>query len=148
MIHNNKGMLSISGLIVLSIIACLLYYLHDLYLQEQQTVEALQQSTAARNITLGEASKLTAVYGQDIGLWDEVCRQAADNYDLADAVLVDTQQKQTERFKTVSTAARLVHYRDDTYILIIESSIDDITDQICIYLTKKDDELIVERWER
>lgn len=141
-------MLSFSGLIILCIISGMLYCLHDLYRQEQQTVEALQISTAARNSTLSEASKLIDLYAHDMNSWNEICSKAADKYNLTDGVLIDTEQKRDEKFNIISTNAYLAHYCDDVYILIIESSIDDITDQICIHLAKKDDELIVERWER
>lgn len=125
-----------------------MYYLHDVYLQEAQTVRVLQTSSTARNLTLSEASKIIALYTNDETIWNEHCLMAMDKYDLSDGVLVDEEQQQVENFGMMLSRAYLVHYKEDTYILVVESTALDITNQICIYLTKKDDELIVERWER
>lgn len=148
MIHDKKGMLSISGLIILCILSMLMYYLYSLYGQEMQIVNILQKSMMARNFTVSEASKLITVYKQDKSLWIQNCNEAMDKYDLAEGILVDTKQINSEQFEAVLINAYLVHYQGDVYILVVESTVKDITNQVCIYLTKKDDEIIVERWER
>ena len=148
MVHDNRGYFSVSGLIILSIISILMYYLHDLYSQEMQTVSVLQTSYISRNLTLSEASKIIALYTDDKTIWNEHCLEAIDEYDLSDGILVDEVQQQKANLGMVLSRAYLVHYKENTYILVIESTVLDITNQICIYLTKKDDELIVERWER
>lgn len=148
MVHDNKGYFCISGLIILCIISILMYYLHDLYLQEMQTVSILQTSYTARNLTLSEASKIIALYTNDKTIWNEHCLQAMNRYDLSDGILVDEMQQQADNFGMMLSRAYLVHYKENMYILVVESTVLDITNQICIYLTKKDDELIVERWER
>lgn len=148
MVHDNRGYFSVSGLIILCIISILMYYLHDLYSQEMQTVSVLQTSYIARNLTLSEASKIIALYTNDKTIWNEHCLEAIDKYDLSDGILVDEVQQQKANLGMVLSRAYLVHYKENTYILVIESTVLDITNQICIYLTKKDDELIVERWER
>ncbi len=148
MVHDNRGYFSVSGLIILSIISILMYYLHDLYSQEMQTVSILQTSYTARNLTLSEASKIIALYTNDKTIWNEHCLEAMNRYDLSDGILVDEMQQQADNFGMMLSRAYLVHYKENMYILVIESTVLDITNQICIYLTKKDDELIVERWER
>lgn len=148
MIRDEQGMLGISGLIVLCVLSMIIYYLHDLYLQEEQTVTVLQKSAAARNFTVSEASKLIASYEQDENLWMRDIDKAVDKYDLADGVAVDTRREKTNQSEDVLINAYLVHYQDDIYILIMESTVEDITNQICIYLMRKDDEIVVERWER
>lgn len=148
MVHDNRGYFCVSGLIILSIISILMYYLHDLYSQEVQTVSVLQTSCIARNLTLSEASKIIALYTNDKTIWNEHCLEAIDKYDLSDGILVDEVQQQKVNLGMVLSRAHLVHYKENMYILIIESTVLDITNQICIYLIKKDDELIVERWER
>ena len=51
--------------------------------------------------------------------------------------------------KSVKIKAYLMQiYNQDIYKLIVESSLEDITNQNCIYLQKKDDDCIVQRWER
>lgn len=148
MVHDNKGYFCISGLIILCIISILMYYLHDLYLQEMQTVSILQTSYTARNLTLSEASKIIALYTNDKTIWNEHCLEAMNRYDLSDGILVDEMQQQADNFGMMLSRAYLVYYKENMYILVVESTVLDITNQICIYLTKKDDELIVERWER
>ena len=148
MVHDNRGYFCVSGLIILCIISILMYYLHDLYSQEMQTVSVLQTSYIARNLTLSEASKIIALYTNDKTIWNEHCLEAIDKYDLSDGILVDEVQQQKANLGMVLSRAYLVHYKESVYILVIESTVLDITNQICIYLTKKDDELIVERWER
>ena len=148
MVHDNRGYFSVSGLIILSIISILMYYLHDLYSQEMQTVSILQTSYTARNLTLSEASKIIALYTNDKTIWNEHCLEAMNRYDLSDGILVDEMQQQADNFGMMLSRAYLVHCKENMYILVIESTVLDITNQICIYLTKKDDELIVERWER
>lgn len=148
MVHDNRGYFCVSGLIILCIISILMYYLHDLYSQEMQTVSVLQTSCIARNLTLSEASKIIALYTNDKTIWNEHCLEAIDKYDLSDGILVDEVQQQKANLGMVLSRAYLMHYKENMYILIIESTVLDITNQICIYLTKKDDELIVERWER
>lgn len=148
MIHDEKGMLGISGLIVLCVLSMLIFYLHDLYRQEEMTTAVLQKSTAARNLTVSEASKLIALYEQNETLWLNDSNAAEDKYELADGIMVDMRQEKTNQFSNAVINAYLVHYQGDMYILIVESTIEDITNQVCIYLTRKDDEIIVERWER
>lgn len=148
MVHDNRGYFCVSGLIILCIISILMYYLHDLYSQEMQTVSVLQTSCIARNLTLSEASKIIALYTNDKTIWNEHCLEAIDKYDLSDGILVDEVQQQKANLGMVLSRAYLMHYKENMYILIIESTVLDITNQICIYLIKKDDELIVERWER
>lgn len=148
MVHDKSGTFCISGLIILCIISILMYYLHDLYSREAQTVRILQTSYIARNLTLSEASKIIALYTNDKTIWNEHCLMAMDKYDLSDGILVDEVQQQADNFGMMLSRAYLVHYKEDMYILVVESTALDITNQICIYLTKKDDELIVERWER
>ena len=148
MIHDEKGMLGISGLIVLCVLSMLIFYLHDLYRQEEMTTAVLQKSAAARNLTVSEASKLIALYEQDETLWLNDSNVAEDKYELADGIMVDMRQEKTNQFSNAVINAYLVHYQGDMYILIVESTIEDITNQVCIYLTRKDDEIIVERWER
>ena len=148
MIHDEKGMLGISGLIVLCILSMLIFYLHDLYRQEEMTTAVLQKSAAARNFTVSEASKLIALYEQNETLWLNDSNAAEDKYELADGIMVDMRQEKTNQFSNAVINAYLVHYQGDMYILIVESTIEDITNQVCIYLTRKDDEIIVERWER
>ena len=148
MIHDEKGMLGISGLIILCVLSMLIFYLHDLYRQEEMTTAVLQKSAAARNLTVGEASKLIALYEQDETLWLNDSNVAEDKYELADGIMVDMRQEKTNQFGNAVINAYLVHYQGDMYILIVESTIEDITNQVCIYLTRKDDEIIVERWER
>lgn len=148
MIHDEKGMLGISGLIILCVLSMLIFYLHDLYRQEEMTTAVLQKSAAARNLTVSEASKLIALYEQDETLWLNDSNAAEDKYELADGIMVDMRQEKTNQFSNAVINAYLVHYQGDMYILIVESTIEDITNQVCIYLTRKDDEIIVERWER
>ncbi|WP_346686021.1 hypothetical protein [Megamonas hypermegale] len=148
MIHDEKGMLGISGLIILCVLSMLIFYLHDLYRQEEMTTAVLQKSTAARNLTVSEASKLIALYEQNETLWLNDSNAAEDKYELADGIMVDMRQEKTNQFSNAVINAYLVHYQGDMYILIVESTIEDITNQVCIYLTRKDDEIIVERWER
>lgn len=124
------------------------FYLHDLYRQEEMTTAVLQKSTAARNLTVSEASKLIALYEQNETLWLNDSNAAEDKYELADGIMVDMRQEKTNQFSNAVINAYLVHYQGDMYILIVESTIEDITNQVCIYLTRKDDEIIVERWER
>lgn len=148
MIHDEKGMLGISGLIILCVLSMLIFYLHDLYRQEEMTTAVLQKSAAARNFTVSEASKLIALYEQNETLWLNDSNAAEDKYELADGIMVDMRQEKTNQFSNAVINAYLVHYQGDMYILIVESTIEDITNQVCIYLTRKDDEIIVERWER
>ena len=148
MIHDEKGMLGISGLIILCVLSMLIFYLHDLYRQEEMTTAVLQKSTAARNLTVSEASKLIALYEQNETLWLNDSNAAEDKYELADGIMVDMRQEKTNQFGNAVINVYLVHYQGDMYILIVESTIEDITNQVCIYLTRKDDEIIVERWER
>ena len=138
----------ISGLIILCVLSMLIFYLHDLYRQEEMTTAVLQKSTAARNLTVSEASKLIALYEQNETLWLNDSNAAEDKYELADGIMVDMRQEKTNQFSNAVINAYLVHYQGDMYILIVESTIEDITNQVCIYLTRKDDEIIVERWER
>lgn len=148
MIHDEKGMLGISGLIILCVLSMLIFYLHDLYRQEEMTTAVLQKSAATRNLTISEASKLIALYEQNETLWLNDSNAAEDKYELADGIMVDMRQEKTNQFSNAVINAYLVHYQGDMYILIVESTIEDITNQVCIYLTRKDDEIIVERWER
>ena len=70
--------------------------------------------------------------------------------DFDEAIVVDEKTVTDKQMKkSVKIKAYLMQtYNQDIYKLIVESSLEDITNQNCIYLQKKDDDCIVQRWER
>ena len=74
--------------------------------------------------------------------------KSKDEFD--EAIIVDEKTVTDKQMKkSVQIKAYLMQtYNQDIYKLIVESSLEDITNQNCIYLQKKDDDCIVQRWER
>ena len=128
------GMISISMLIVLSLMAVFSLYIYRLSLTEDNSLKILKMNMQTKNYTISESLNLIGIY----------------KYDFDEAIVVDEKTVIDKQMKkSVQIKAYLMQtYNQDIYKLIVESSLEDITNQNCIYLQKKDDDCIVQRWER
>lgn len=151
--NKEDGMISISMLIVLSLMAVFSLYIYRLSLTENDSLEILKMNMQTKNYTISESLKLIDIYKYDKEKWQDDCMKAQgkdekDEFD--EAIIVDEKTVTDKQMKkSVQIKAYLMQtYNQDIYKLIVESSLEDITNQNCIYLQKKDDDCIVQRWER
>lgn len=144
------GMISISMLIVLSLMAVFSLYIYRLSLTENDSLEILKMNMQTKNYTISESLKLIDIYKYDKEKWQDDCMKAQGKDEFDEAIIVDEKTvTDKEMKKSVQIKAYLMQtYNQDIYKLIVESSLEDITNQNCIYLQKKDDDCIVQRWER
>ena len=131
------GMISISMLIVLSLMAVFSLYIYRLSLTENDSLEILKMNMQTKN-------------KYDKEKWQDDCMKAQGKDEFDEAIIVDEKTVTDKQMKkSVQIKAYLMQtYNQDIYKLIVESSLEDITNQNCIYLQKKDDDCIVQRWER
>ena len=103
-----------------------------------------------KNYTISESLNLIDIYKYDKEKWQDDCMKAQGKDDFDEAIVVDEKTVIDKQMKkSVQIKAYLMQiYNQDIYKLIVESSLEDITNQNCIYLQKKDDDCIVQRWER
>lgn len=145
------GMISISMLIVLSLMAVFSLYIYRLSLIENDSLEILKMNMQTKNYTISESLKLIDIYKYNKEKWQDDCMKAQGKDEFDEAIIVDekTVTDKQKMKKSVQIKAYLMQtYNQDIYKLIVESSLEDITNQNCIYLQKKDDDCIVQRWER
>lgn len=142
------GMISISMLIVLSLMAVFSLYIYRLSLTENDSLEILKMNMQTKNYTISESLNLIDKYDKE--KWQDDCMKAQGKDEFDEAIVVDEKTVMDKQMKkSVKIKAYLMQiYNQDIYKLIVESSLEDITNQNCIYLQKKDDDCIVQRWER
>ena len=149
--NKEDGMISISMLIVLSLMAVFSLYIYRLSLTENNSLEILKMNMQTKNYTISESLKLIDIYKYDKEKWQDDCMKAQGKDEFDEAIIVDEKTVTDKQMKkSVQIKAYLMQtYNQDIYKLIVESSLEDITNQNCIYLQKKDDDYcIVQRWER
>ena len=148
--NKEDGMISISMLIVLSLMAVFSLYIYRLSLTENDSLEILKMNMQTKNYTISESLKLIDIYKYDKEKWQDDCMKAQGKDEFDEAIIVDEKTVTDKQMKkSVQIKAYLMQtYNQDIYKLIVESSLEDITNQNCIYLQKKDDDCIGQRWER
>ena len=148
--NKEDGMISISMLIVLSLMAVFSLYIYRLSLTENDSLEILKMNMQTKNYTISESLKLIDIYKYDKEKWQDDCMKAQGKDEFDEAIIVDEKTVTDKQMKkSVQIKAYLMQtYNQDIYKLIVESSLEDITNQNCIYLQKKDDDCIVQCWER
>lgn len=148
LIKAEDGMMAISYLIIICVLSIISMYLCDMYQSQINSLAVLKAGETAKNFSLSRAEILISRYQKDLTLWEGDCAKAIFSYEFADAIIVDDVQEADENFQNKTAKAYLMHYKDNVYVLIVESTVNKIVNQVCIYLEQEDDELIVHRWER
>lgn len=140
--NKEDGMISISMLIVLSLMAVFSLYIYRLSLTENDSLEILKMNMQTKNYTISESLKLIDIYKYDKEKWQDDCMKAQGKDEFDEAIIVDEKTVTDKQMKkSVQIKAYLMQtYNQDIYKLIVESSLEDITNQNCIYLQKKDDD--------
>ena len=112
--------------------------------------EILKINKKNKNYKISESLKLIDKYKNDKEKWQDDCMKAQGKDEFDEAIVVDEKTVMDKQMKkSVKIKAYLMQiYNQDIYKLIVESNLEDITNQNCIYLQKKDDDCIVQRWER
>lgn len=138
--NKEDGMISISMLIVLSLMAVFSLYIYRLSLTENDSLEILKMNMQTKNYTISESLKLIDIYKYDKEKWQDDCMKAQGKDEFDEAIIVDEKTVTDKQMKkSVQIKAYLMQtYNQDIYKLIVESSLEDITNQNCIYLQKKD----------
>ena len=130
------GMISISMLIVLSLMAVFSLYIYRLSLTENDSLEILKMNMQTKNYTISESLNLIDIYKYDKEKWQDDCMKAQGKDEFDKAIIVDekTVTDKQKMKKSVQIKAYLMQtYNQDIYKLIVESSLEDITNQNCIY---------------
>lgn len=153
MIMNKEdGTISLSMLIILSLMTVFSLYIYRLSSVENDTLDILKINLETENYTISESLKIIAYFKYDKVKWQEICLSVNDNNidTLEEAFIVDEQVLIDDKLnKPVQIKAYLLKTeKENIYKLIVESNLNDIINQNIIYLQKKDDDCIVQRWER
>ena len=135
--NKEDGMISISMLIVLSLMAVFSLYIYRLSLTENDSLEILKMNMQTKNYTISESLKLIDIYKYDKEKWQDDCMKAQGKDEFDEAIIVDEKTVTDKQMKkSVQIKAYLMQtYNQDIYKLIVESSLEDITNQNCIYLS-------------
>ncbi len=147
-VQDESGLASLSGLIILCLLGMILFYMYDIYAVQMEKVTVLKAGMTARNYTVSCAELIIDHYRENDDAWLSDTAKATQAYDFAQAIVVEQMQEDDAYFKSKTMTAYMMRYTIDVYILIVESTVNGITNQVRIYLQQKDGELIVQRWER
>lgn len=145
---NQQGMISFSVSIILCLVAICLLYIYKLALWQNDSIMILQRNLQAENYTISETENLIEHFKEDKNFWKENIDKAKDSFSFDKAIMIDERVVTKQQNKIQIKAYLMKVQEDNMYKLIVETAIKDITNQVCIYLMVKDDECIVQRWER
>ena len=92
-----------------------------------------------KNYTISESLKLIDIYKYDKEKWQDDCMKAQGKDEFDEAIIVDEKTVTDKQMKkSVQIKAYLMQtYNQDIYKLIVESSLEDITNQNCIYFRQR-----------
>ena len=151
-VHNENGMVSISASIILSLVVMFTLAIYELSLGENDTVEVLKLNKQAENYTISECLNMINKYQNDYNLWQIDTKRAENITEFAEAIVVDEQNLNNDKLNAgdIKITAYLMNYKQNEYRLVVETSFPkkEITNQKCVYLIQKDDDVVVQRWER
>lgn len=151
-VHNENGMVSISASIILSLVVMFTLAIYELSLGENDTVEVLKLNKQAENYTISECLNMINKYQNDYNLWQIDTKRAENITEFAEAIIVDEQNLNNDKLNAgdIKITAYLMNYKQNEYRLVVETSFTkkEITNQKCVYLIQKDDDVVVQRWER
>ena len=148
LLKDEYGIATVSSLIIICVLMMISFYVYDISSNQQNSFIIFKTGMASKNLSVSEAEKLLGRYKNDVDLWKVDCKRVQNIYFWENAIVVDEVAGSDEIFEKKSARAYLMHYKDDIYLLVAEANVDDCISQICIYLEMKDEELIVQRWER
>lgn len=133
------GMISISMLIILSIMTVFSLYIYKLSIIENDSLEILRKNIQTQNYTISESLDLINIYKNDKEKWKDDCLNTEGKNNFDDAIIIDEKIILDEYIKKpVQIKAYLLQMDNKTlYKLVVESNIDDITSQNCVYLQRK-----------
>ena len=87
--NKEDGMISISMLIVLSLMAVFSLYIYRLSLTENDSLEILKMNMQTKNYTISESLKLIDIYKYDKEKWQDDCMKAQGKDEFDEAIIVD-----------------------------------------------------------
>lgn len=144
------GTISLSMLIVLSMMTIFSLCIYKMSIIENDSLNLLKINVNVENYTISESLKMIEDFKDDKTRWQEICSRANEIDDMDKIFYIDKRVFIDEKLnEQVQIKAYLLKTeKENIYKLIVESSLNDITNQNIIYLQKKDDDCIVQRWER
>lgn len=144
------GTISLSMLIVLSMMIIFSLCIYKMSIIENDSLNLLKINIDVENYTISESLKMIEDFKGDKTRWQEICSRANEIDDMDKIFYIDKRVFIDEKLnEQVQIKAYLLKTeKENIYKLIVESSLNDITNQNIIYLQKKDDDCIVQRWER
>lgn len=145
---NEKGFISFSLCILLSFLMSIALMLYFFVAHQQNSFLYLREHMMARNCTIDLLHERINMYKKDKVIWDKDTSLVEDRYDFSKAILLEDRCFLDKQGDKLETRIYLFHDSKSIYLLMGETKIDNITNQVCVYLEKKDDECIVRYWER
>lgn len=147
-ILNQQGMISISGCMVLCLLSICVLYIYKLAFWQSDSVMIFKQNLQVENCAVSETKRVINYFQQNKDFWEENTNKVQNILDFERAIIIDEQINNQANNNIVSRAYLMGTQEHNVYKLVVEATIKNITSQICIYLEKKGNECIVQRWER
>ena len=145
---NQQGMISLSGCIILCLLSICSLYVYKLAFWQSDSVMVFKQNLQVENCAVGEVKRVISYFQQDKNSWEENTNKVQNILDFERAIIIDEQINNLSNNNIVSKDYFMGKPEHDVYKLVVEATMKNITSQICVYLEKKGDECIVQRWER
>lgn len=147
--REQAGMVSLSALLILSVLVMVSLYVYDILQFQISSLQNFKLRMEAQNYTYDCANTMIKKYQDDYFLWKQDIEDVADDFNFKNAKIVGEYIK-TENFGEQSAKLYLFRYHDNFYILVVEVCMQDITNQMRIYLKHNESEgnFNVYRYER
>lgn len=95
------GMISISMLIVLSLMAVFSLYIYRLSLIENDSLEILKMNMQTKNYTISESLNLIDIYKYNKEKWQNDCMKAQGKDEFDEAIIVDEKTVTDKQMKNL-----------------------------------------------
>lgn len=142
------GAVSISLCILLSALLGVMSMMF-LWLEHQKnSAYYIKNNMMTKNYTFDLLQEKIREYQKFKDLWIEDSERAEGKYTFAKAILLEQRVFKDEQNNDIKCELYIFQDSNNIYTLVGDCQIDDITNQICVYLEKKDDKCVVKYWER
>lgn len=137
--REQQGMVSLSSLLILSVLVMISIYVYDIVQFQISSLQNFKERVAAQNYTNDVANLMIKKYQNDYVLWQQNIGDVANDFDYRNAKLVGEFSKMGNLGEQTAKLY-LMRYHDNFYILIVEVNIQEVTNQMRIYLQNNESE--------
>lgn len=144
------GMVSLSALLILSVIVMISVSLYGILQYDIGSLNNFKMRMEAQNFTLDSANFMIKQYADDYTLWKNDIAKVGNTTDFRNAKVVK-EITTNGKFGKQTATLYLMLYHDNIYILVIEVRLQEVVNQMRVYLQDEfinnEEKISVYRWE-